>query len=306
MDILKDLPLAPHTTFRIGGNADYFAEITTKEDLKEVVKFAQEKNLRLFFLGGGSNILFSDAGFRGLVLKMKNKQLEMRGENISAESGVLISELVRFAKKHSKDLAGFLALPGTWGGAMAGNAGIPGWEARDTLLEAEIFDLGTQEFLTVPASWFEYSYRHSRLHETNNFLIWSGTQTAPAGDPVEIEKKCRAVLEMRRAKQPAGLSAGSFFKNLPETADLPKPKNAAGWLLENTGAKERSNGAARVSDLHANFFQNTGDATQTDMLALARELAQEVEAKFGVRLEPEVKIYDAFGEIIPFWAEEKN
>lgn len=302
MTIQQNVLLAQHTTMRIGGNADYFAEIVTKDDLREAIGFAKEKKLKLFFLGGGSNILFSDAGFRGLVLKMKNKKMEMRGDNIWAEAGVLISEMVRFAKKQHKDLSGFLALPGTWGGAVTGNAGIPGWEANDTVIQAEIFYIETGEFETVQKQWFEYEYRNSKLHKskTKNIIVWSAQQTAPDGDPEEIQKKCTAVMQMRASKQPWGLSAGSFFKNLPESEEFPKPKNTAGWLLDHIGAKGETVGDAIVSDIHANFLQNKGNATQKDMVALARKIAKKVEEEFNVRLEPEVKIYDEFGEIVKF------
>lgn len=304
MKIEKNVSLAPHTTMRIGGNADYFSEIYTKADLQEAISFAKEKDCRLFFLGGGSNILFSDKGFRGLVLKMKNKEKEMRGENIWAESGVLISELVRFAKTHRKDLSGFLALPGTWGAAVAGNAGIPDWEACDTLVSAEIFDLEKNIFQIVKNEWFEYEYRNSKLHKTpqKKWLVWSAEQTAPAGDPQVIQKKCTAVMQMRREKQPWGLSAGSFFKNLPVSKDFPKPQNAAGWLLDQVGAKGEAVGDAVVSEMHANFFQNKGKATQAQMLQLAKKMTERVQETFHVRIEPEVKIYDETGKIIPLWS----
>ncbi len=287
---------------RIGGAADYFSEITNKESLEKAVLFAKENNLKIFFFGGGSNILFSDKGLRGLVLKMKNKALEMRNENIWAESGVLISELVQFAKKNKKDLSGFLALPGTWGGAVTGNAGIPGWEARDTLVEAEILNVETGKFEIVTNEWFEYEYRNSKLHTTKpkKWIVWSAEQTAPSGDPEEIQKRCNEVIEMRKTKQPAGLSSGSFFKNPPESDAFPSPKNAAGWLLDTAGVKGERIGDAMVSEMHANFLQNIGSATQKDMIALAQKVAQKVKDGFGVPLEPEVKIYDEFGEIVKF------
>ncbi|MBI5414179.1 UDP-N-acetylmuramate dehydrogenase [Candidatus Peregrinibacteria bacterium] len=297
MQIQKNIPLTIYATFHIGGNADYFCEIFTKEDLKEAISFAKEKKLKTFFLGGGSNILFSDKGFRGIVLKMKNKAMEMRGENILAEAGVLISEMVRFAKKNGKDLSGFLALPGTWGGAVTGNAGIPSWEAKDTLISAEIFDIEKGDFFTVDKNWFEYEYRNSKLHKMKEkkYIVWSAEQSAPDGDPDEIQKKCNEILKMRKEKQPAGFSGGSFFKNLPESEKFPFPKNKAGWMLDQIGAKGEKIGDALVPELHANFLQNSGKATQKDVLELARKLAKKVEEKFGVRLEPEVKMYDEFG-----------
>ncbi len=300
MKMEKDFSLAKLTTFRIGGSADMFCEVATKEDLLSAIRQGQEKGERILILGGGSNILFSDAGYRGIVIRIRNTSLSFEGDFCTAGSGVLISTLVQTAKKEGLDLSSFLALPGTIGGAVSGNAGTPTWDTSQYLEEAEIFDLEAHGFKTVKKEWFEFSYRNSRILRDRRIIIWSIRLQAPRAESSVIQEGCKKMLLMRKEKQPPGLSAGSFFKNLPVSPSLPYPKNTAGWMIDSIGGKGMSVGSAQVSEKHANFLMNNdGKATQKDVIGLAEKVALKVYEKYGVKLEPEVKILDESGDIIP-------
>jgi len=210
----------------VGGNADFFAVIKTKENLQEALLFAEEKGLPTFFLGGGSNILFLDKGFRGVVLKMENKKIQKtnspqspfeKGRDfLEIESGTRNSEVFQFAKKQDLDFAIFVTIPGTIGGALYGNAGIPNCEISDFFVSAEVFDREKKEFFIVEKDFFNFSYRYTAFHDSDfakRYIIWSVILKLEKLPQKEIQKKAKELLKIRKSKQPWGLTGGSFFKN---------------------------------------------------------------------------------------------
>lgn len=297
MNIRSHVPLSQFSTFRVGGPADFLAEIETKEQLDEALQFAREKHLPLFFLGGGSNVLFSDFGFRGLVLCLRNREIvELSPGIFRVGAGMPNAVFFSYAKERDRDFSPFFTIPGTVGGAVAGNAGIPQGEIKDHLLSAEIFRVSEQKWEEVPASFFQLSYRHSLFHEhpelRGEILLWSLELSLPKKPAKLIEQEASLFLEKRKKTQPWGMTGGSFFENPLE--------GAAGFLLEQAGMKGERIGDAFFSDKHANFIMNAGKATQHDILALARKGAEEVWKQFSIRLVPEVRLLEESGKEMVF------
>ncbi|HID92355.1 TPA: UDP-N-acetylmuramate dehydrogenase [Candidatus Gracilibacteria bacterium] len=291
-------PLAKYTTFRVGGNSDIFVTIEKKEDFYNPIFSEILKNSEnIFILGGGSNTVFSDNGFRGTVIYMNNRNIEKVSENsekciIKCESGAQIMPIFMFAKKNSADFSPFSTIPGTIGGALAGNAGVPKMEISDIFIEAELFDIEKQEFITVDTTFFNFVYRHSDLqsdNKKNKYIIWSVTLQLQKRDIAEIESETKEYLEMRKQKQPFGKTGGSFFKN-PQ-------QGAAGMFLDKAEFKNYKHGGAFFSEKHANFLMSDGTATQKDIIELQKIAQTKIFEQFGVTLEREVRVLDEFGKL---------
>lgn len=299
MNIEKNKPLAKYTTFRVGGTADIFVTLEKKDDFYNP-KFVEilKNSKHIFILGGGSNTVFSDEGFRGTVIFMNNRNIEKVHEDnkmciIKCESGAQIMPIFMFAKKYSADFSPFATIPGTIGGAVAGNAGVPKMEIADIFKEAELFDIEKQEFITVNAEFFNFVYRHSDLQSAtkkNKYIIWSVTLQLQKRDIAEIETETKEYLAMRKQKQPFGKTGGSFFKN--------PPQGAAGMFLDKAGFKNYTHGGAFFSEKHANFLMSDGTATQKDILALQKIAQTKIFEQFGVTLQREVRVIDEYGELI--------
>jgi len=275
----QNVLLAPYTTYQIGGPADTFLEATSVEEVIAALEWAAERDMPVFVFGGGSNLLFDDAGRRGLVIRMKSAELKVEGEEIVADGGVMMAKVVLAAAE--ADLSGLEAwngLPGTVGGAVVGNAGCFGVETADVLKEAELW-LPGEGVKTVNAILLQFTYRSSRLKMEGGVVLRARFKLMK-GDRTAIQEKMREVARSRIQKQPAGSSTGSFFKN--------PPGDYAGRLIEAAGLKGKRLGKAQISDQHANFLLNTGGATAADIVALAELVEKTVQEKFGVRLEREV------------------
>ncbi len=277
--IEEDVLLAPYSTFQIGGAADFFLEAKSTEEVLEGIEWAEERDLPFFVFGGGSNLLFDDGGFRGLVIRVKSGSLVVKGETITADSGVLMAKVVLAAAEAGlTGLEAWNGLPGTVGGAVRGNAGCFEVECKDVLESADVW-LPGQGVRTVGVDELEYGYRHSRLKEAGGVVL-SATFKLAKGDGAEIKKKMMEIARSRIQKQPPGSSTGSFFKN--------PVGDHAGRLIEAAGLKGKRLGKAQISEGHANFFLNTGGATAADILALAELAEKTVKEKFDVELEREV------------------
>ena len=293
MHIKENVPLSGFGTYRIGGPADYFLEAKTRDELLEGLAFAEEKGLPVFVFGGASNLLFDDAGFRGLVIQIKMKEIEvleahdfkgMEGKTlVKAESGLKISRMLAFLlKEELTGLEAWAGLPGTVGGAIFGNAGCFGVETKDILVEAEIYD---GQMKTLGLDELDYDYRSSGLKKRRfsgeNLVILSGIFAFESGSKETIEAEMKRIQELRRGKQPPGLTTGSFFKN-------PTGDQAAGLLIDQAGLKGFTIGGMKVSEDHANFFMNVGGATAKDVLALQEKVSSVVLEKHGIHLEREI------------------
>ncbi|MFN7160664.1 MAG: UDP-N-acetylmuramate dehydrogenase [Candidatus Gracilibacteria bacterium] len=277
--------LAPYTTFRVGGTARYFLIIKNREDLKKALEIAKEESLPVFILGGGSNVLVSSKGFPGLVIKNEMNMLRVEDSKITAESGTVLALVVKAAKDNG--LIGIAALhgvPGTFGGAVRGNAGVPNCEMGSFVVSAILLDENL-EFKTVDQEYFQYAYRYSRLKENREIIIEATIELTPGGNPQEIFAEMQEMLKSRKAKQPWGSSGGSYFKN-------PTKEYSAGFVVDQVGGKGSRVGGAQISEKHANFMINAGGATSDDIKNLASEMKRKVKEKFGVELHEEVEFIE--------------
>ncbi|MDH4223713.1 MAG: UDP-N-acetylmuramate dehydrogenase [candidate division Zixibacteria bacterium] len=286
-NLKKNEALAAHTTFRIGGPADFFFEAYTPEELIKGVKTAKELDLEYFILGGGSNLLVSDSGFGGLVIKNRCSKISVQENIITAQSGTSISRLVNLSVEQGLSGLEFAAgFYGTLGGAVYGNAGAFGKAICDIFGEGVIFTpRGNVE--TVKRDYFEFDYRTSKLKSSREILL-SATLVLQKGDGEDIRRKVEGNLQLRKDKLPENEgSAGSFFKNV-KSKKRDSAGVSAGYLLEQVGAKEMKVGEAKVFPKHANIIINEGKATAEEVKKLASMLKSKVKEKFNIELEEEV------------------
>ena len=285
--IFAGIPLSEHTNIKIGGKTDYLINIFNQTELIDVVRFCQDNDLRLRVLGSGSNVFFSDSGFRGVVAIAKFDQIKLQpGNVISVEAGVTLSTINDLCI--SESLTGFefsAGIPGTVGGAIYGNAGAYGKAIGDCLIRAKIITTAG-EVKWVKADYFLFSYRNSELKRNSSIVLEVKLQL-DKGNSIEIKKKINDILELRRQKLPPEKipTAGSYFKNLKDNQGGPI---AAAKYLDAIGSKSISVGDAAVYHGHANILINKGSATAQDMLMLEKILKQKVLDKFGILLEREV------------------
>jgi UDP-N-acetylmuramate dehydrogenase len=293
-----DEPLRHHTTFRIGGPADFFYVATSPERLVAALRAGHELGLPVFLLGGGSNLLVSDAGLRGLVVRNACEEVEFEGTVARVGCGADFLGFIERCRDHSLAGLEFAAgIPGTIGGALYGNAGCYGLDLGSHVIDCTHVTPDGATVETRPAAWYEFAYRDSRLKRDPRVLLSCRLQLAP-GEGSAIQRVMDEKLEIRRVKHPDWRSeptAGSYFKNLPPDWQLPGAKHspgtrrvAAGQLLEECGCRGLRVGDALVFAKHANIIVNAGRATAADVLALAETMKSRVRERFGVTLEEEV------------------
>ena len=307
MTIRLSESLARYTTARIGGLADVLMEAASAKELKSIVKAARKWELPITILGGGANVLVSEAGIRGLVIVNKAKRIEFRaGAQVWCESGTVLPALARECV--ARGLAGLewaVGVPGTVGGAVVGNAGAHGRDVAADLLSATILN-EVNEVSEWSREELQFAYRGSRIkrgagsnptgalrgmqdagnksHAIRNtqYVVLAATFQLTPADSIELTKKADEFNDYRRRTQPPGASIGSMFKN--------PPGEAAGRLIDQCGLKGTRIGDAEISTVHANFFVNHGQATASEVKALI-DLAQwRVKEKFGIALELEIEL----------------
>lgn len=294
----RRVSLRGHSSFRIGGRADYFFAARSSEELKSCLGFAHERSLAYYVIGSGTNMLFADEGYRGLILKNEVRGIHRKkgSGRIDVLAGTPLADLVSFTLEEGWAGLEFAAgIPGTVGGAVFGNAGAWGWAIGQLLLEAVLLD-GQGRELRVGNGHFEFGYRHSVL-KTRHLTILRVVLGLRKGDRGRIKAKMEESLAKRKAPFPSlkMAYAGSFFKNpiLPDGT-----KMAAGYLLDKVAAKELRRGRAAVYAGHANFILNCGGATAADIRSLARTMKARVKKEFGITLEEEI-IYLPAGFSMP-------
>ncbi len=285
----EDVLLKDHTTFRIGGPAKYFFIAKTKEDLIKAIKTAQENNLRFFILGQGSNLLVSDKGFNGLVIKVASNyssinksscSLNKEEAKIYAEAGILLSQLVQTSIKNNlTGLEWAIGIPGTIGGAIYGNAGSFGSSISDIIVEVETLN-NKLEIKKYSNQECQFGYRDS-IFKNNKKVILSVVLKLKKGDFKKSPEKIKMIIKERSEKIPQGFSAGSIFKNSGD--------KSAGDLIEKSGLKGKKIGGAQISEKHANFIINLGDAKEEDILTLIVLIKRNIKDKFGIELEEEIQ-----------------
>lgn len=285
--VQRNVLLSAFTTFRTGGEADLFVQVNTTDQLAQAITRARESAVPYFVLGDGSNLLVSDEGYRGLIIRNRITGLTVEGKEITAGAGETMDNLVDFATGSS--LAGLEFAAGIWGtvgGAVYGNAGAFGSQIGSRLIRAEVVD-STGTVRVEEHDYFQFAYRSSRLKQTKE-IVATAVFGLDQGDPRAVGKRTEEIRRLRRDKHPdRPCSAGCFFKNI-EDPRQPGGKIPAGKLLEEAGAKTMRVGDAAVFDKHANIIINSGHATSKEIRQLADMLKKKVKDRFDVELEEEV------------------
>lgn len=285
--VRRDEPLAHYTSMRVGGPADLLLVCESVEEILRAIGLANRYGVEWRLLGGGCNVLVSDDGVSGLVIinRAAHTKLDPVSGAVWAEAGALMSTLAR--ESIELGLAGLewaAGLPGSVGGAIVGNAGAFDGDIAAVLRSATV--LGPDgEIADRPAEWFQFEYRGSRIKREGvrgKYAVLAAHFALRQGDPEQLRARAEEILEWRRTRHPAGATMGSTFKN--------PPHSHAGYLIEQAGLRGYRIGGAKISELHGNFFMNTGNATARDVLALIEYARNEVRKRFGVELELEIEL----------------
>ena len=294
--VQRDASLAPLTTFKVGGTADWLLTLQTADELQQAVLLAREVGVPVVVIGGGSNVLVADAGVRGLVVRMRGGNVtRLATGHVRADAAVTINGLVRWTI--NRGLAGMEAwagTPGTVGGAIYGNAHFQGRNIGELVAAVRLVDACA--YLTeVSASEMEFGYDFSRLRRTREFVVSADFRTSD-GEPAVLRAIARESLAFRKRTQPLeSASAGCIFQNPNPSrdkvpADIPP---SAGALVDRAGLKGAVAGRARVSTRHANFIVNEGGCTAAEIRTLIDRCKRDVREKFGVELREEI-VYVGF------------
>lgn len=293
----KNVKLSKYTTFQIGGDADYFCRVSGREELIEALNWAKGKDIKARVIGGGSNLLVSDSGFRGLIILNRVGDYEIKDTRVTADSGCNLSVIAR--KTVDMSLAGLdfaTGIPGTIGGAVAGNAGAYGKDISNVFVSAEIWQDG--EIYELSNNEMQFGYRSSLLKNDDNKIIISVTVDLHQGDKEKMMNS-QAGDSVKRRLDYTGANAGSYFTNIEESdlSDFQKEnvkdfivhgKLAVGKMVEALGLKGLKVGGAMVSQNHGNVILNIGGATAKDVSELERAIRDRVLSAFGIVLRPEV------------------
>ena len=299
--VLANAPLASYTRFGIGGPADIYAETACEAAFVRALEVARASGLSSMVMGGGTNLIVSDEGFRGVMLRFVAARIEAEGCRVTAEAGAVLQDLVDFTVE--RGLAGLETLagiPGSVGAAVYGNAGAYGHSIAERVRHVRFFDgVGVR---TLDAAECRFRYRESVFKSCKEWFIFSAELEMEPGDSELLRRTAAEIVEVRNRKFPVTMKcAGSIFKNLL-LAELPaavaarvppavvrEGKVPAAWFLEQAGAKGMRNGEMRVADYHANLIYNAGGATAAQLRALIDELKCRVRNEFGMELEEEVQ-----------------
>ncbi len=276
-------PMKKHTTFKIGGNADFLLLPTTIEQILGCIKICKENNIDYYIIGNGSNLLVSDKGFRGVIIKLfKNfNSIELDKNIIKVQAGATLSAIAK--KAYDNSLEGFefaSGIPGTIGGGICMNAGAYGGELKDVV--KEVIVLKDDEIVVLSNKDCEFEYRNSKILK-EKLIVLEAIIELKSGKKEDILLKMKQNNKSRNEKQPVEYpSAGSTFKR--------PPNNFAGKLIMEAGLAGKSIGGASISKKHCGFIINNGDATCEDVLKLADFACSQVKEKFNINLEKEIRV----------------
>lgn len=280
--IKADEPMAKHTTFRVGGNADFFVEAGSPEELSNIIKYLKQTERSYLILGNGSNLLVGDKGYEGVVLHLGSRfnRIEMEGNTVTAQAGALLSAVSKAAARAGLTGLEFASgIPGTVGGAVVMNAGAYGGEMKQVVSKVTVMT-EEGEILELDNDTMEFGYRTSII-KNRPFIALEAQLTLMPGEMAEIQEKMEDFAARRKSKQPLEYpSAGSVFK---------RPEGYfAGKLIMDAGLRGYRIGGAQVSEKHCGFIINLGNATAADISELIDEVTERVKEQFSVTLEPEV------------------
>jgi len=289
--------LSAYTTFQLGGPCNALIECATPEELIQTVQKLKKENTPFLLIGGGSNIVVSDHGLNTNVIRYLSPTplIERNGDEISVSASTVLDDLALFCVDEGLEGLNYATgIPGTVGGAVVGNAGAWGKQVGDVLKSALILDEHGKT-KTVGPDYFAFSYRHSRLKETNEIIV-SVTFTIAPGDPIALAQERAETLKIRAEKHP-NLSthpcAGSFFRNIEPTSKAER-RQAAGWFLEQAGGKNLKVGGAYIFEKHANIIIKGPQASAQDVHDLHLKMFDAVKEKFGLQLAREVRFAGKF------------
>jgi len=304
--VRENEPLKNHTTFQIGGPAKFYIEALTPEDLIAVLKILKEEKVDYLMLGGGSNLLVSDNGYNGAVIKLKPKELRINELEVVVDSGYTLAGLLMKTLETGFTGLEFAAgVPGTVGGAIKGNAGTFG-EAMDKVVKTVDFINDNLEIQTIAKDDCKFIYRHSIFKEHDSWLVISAKLELEKGNMEISRKLVDERIEGRKNSQPYGYpSAGCAFKNIIYTQeiadslkelgwDMPEKfkqfgKIPTSWIIEHLDLKGRTIGQAQISEKHANYIINLGGAKADEVIQLVSIIKQQVRDKTGIQLQEEVR-----------------
>ncbi len=311
-NIQGNIELKQYSTFKLGGPAKYFFIAKSKEEIIKAVQTAKKLDLPFFILGGGSNILVHDNGFDGLVIKVEIKNMEVNGDIIKAEAGVLLGQVVATAMQNG--LIGMewaIGIPGTIGGAVRGNAGAYGSDTSTNVMTTQVYDLEKNIEVKMTKEKCKFEYRESIFKKNPNLIILGAEFQFKQGDKEKIRNQMMAYTKTRIYSQPKFPSVGCSFKNIIVTDEIRKKikeidedgseaiktdektgisKIGSAWFIDQAGLKGYQIGGAKVSDEHANFIIKVKeDGKADDVVQLISYIKQQVRAKFGIQLQEEVQ-----------------
>lgn len=294
LEIKKNEILANHSTFRIGGPARYFVIVKSKEEILEALDFVKDKEVPFFILGGGSNVLFRDEGFNGVIIKIHDSRFKIYDSRITCGSGMPLTQLI--SKTIEAGLTGLewgIGIPGTVGGCVAGNCGAYGHSISESVIKVKTLE---KEYLKDECGFF---YRKSKFKSRSNLdekkvrplpeIILEIELKLEKGNKEESKEEIKNILIKRKNRIPPYPSIGCIFRNLPAGKAGPKPLSA-GSLIEQCGLKGKQIGGAQIAEQHCNFIVNVGHATSDNVLALINLCKQKVKEKFNINLEEEIVV----------------
>ena len=305
--VKKKVSLKKYSNYKIGGPARYFFEARTSEDIKGAIEWAKINKQKYFILGGGTNILISDEGFKGLVIKINIKDLKVKGNKIYAGAGVLMKDLLNFTIKNKlSGLEWAGGLPGTFGGAIRGNAGAFGGEIKDSIETVEHFNVKNQRVFKHVKKHCAFGYRSSSFKaREGESVILAATLRLKKGNSEKIKQLVNERIKYRKDRQPLEYpNVGSIFKNV-DIKNVPKvflrkfrhkiktdpfPVMPTAVIIAEAGLKGLKVGGAEVSRKHSNFIVNTRNAKATHVKTLIRKIKNVIYKKLKIKLEEEVQI----------------
>jgi len=303
--IQENIPLAPLTTFGIGGPARFYVEISTDAELKEALLWARARTLPYCILGGGSNVLIPDQGLDALVIRMTSQKWNIAGPTIDADAGITLLDLIKRASVlHLGGWEKLAGIPGSLGGAVRGNAGAFGQEIGDVVEWVRAMDAITFEVREFSREECAYAYRSSYFKRFPSWIVISARVRLKKVDPADSAEEIENTIRERERRHIQNVAAaGSFFINPVAPAAIQREfeieKGAAsregrvpaGWLIEKVGLKGATEGGAEASSMHPNYLMNRSGATATDVLTLARRIKQAVREKYGIELVEEAVVF---------------
>lgn len=304
MFLRENVPLAPLTTFRVGGEARYYAVASGALELAEVFEYAEKNRLPFYVLGGGSNVLFSDKGFPGIIIHIGGGGVSVSGDKLTASAGVPLFEVVLAARDASlRGIEKLAGIPGSFGGAVRGNAGAFGTEIGDVVTSVKTLDRVSGMVAEYTREECQFRYRNSLFKEHPNLVVLSAEIKLVPDTEGGLARIIEDTMALRESKHPQDAKcAGSFFMNPlvrdehllaefeKDTGKASKDgKLPAGWLIDHVGLRGKKVGGAQVSPFHPNYLLNTGAATALDVITLASLIKTKVRDELRVRLQEEVQ-----------------